>query len=392
MGYLLPVSPYSQYTTDRLSELASEDDLGVSLPAGSGRGWATGGASLPRPIRRAAPAAAGGRGVVPFEGSWAAREVNQCSDGWRVYLSSGLSSVAVVRRVSYAAARVGGGRRGEVREFTWASRRNMMMTLSRLTWHPEAMHVLSLPDDWSAFCDGRLFKKILHSWLVSARRYIGRVFWFLEFQGRGAPHVHVLTERMPSAALQLRMARTWARLICKYSYQPPEAFDKIVSVHTYSHEGYSGSGRNRSAWQTERKDRGFVRYATKYAFKMEQKRVPDCMRSVGRFWGYTGDLADWSALACTSSQWADALLYIHTEGACLSNVPYLKQVTGVWRDRSDGGRQWVQSARGFLWLSSDNPTLRRVILEVGGAIARDWFEAGGFWSERRWGVPDPEPF
>jgi len=117
--------------------------------------------------------------------------------------------------------------------------------------------------------------------------------WFLEFQKRGAPHVHILTDHDElTPIMRIRMATWWTtRLVnsgwfhegytmysakcdkCEYDTIARET-QKIFAVTVH-----------RDTWQYIRKEDGAKRYIAKYATKPEQKIVPKEFQDVGRFWG-----------------------------------------------------------------------------------------------------------
>jgi len=90
------------------------------------------------------------------------------------------------------------------------------------------------------------------------------IFWFLEFQKRGAPHIHTFH----TGYIHWKtLARKWAEL-----------FDSPQIEKTCSKIEKISSGRG-----------GLISYARKYAAKESQKAVPDGYENVGRFWGVRGE-------------------------------------------------------------------------------------------------------
>jgi hypothetical protein len=127
-------------------------------------------------------------------------------------------------------------------------------------------------------CDGRRVKKHLHAfliWLKYDTRGTGYL-WFLEFQKRGAPHIHILLDfpfpsvRGDAAALRFRVSASWYRIVDSGDRRHLAAGTRVERI---------------------RKAEGGARYATKYAFKCEQKQVPEPYQNVGRFWGCSRDIA-----------------------------------------------------------------------------------------------------
>lgn len=119
--------------------------------------------------------------------------------------------------------------------------------------------------------DGRTVKGHLRAFMERCRRKLESrnqfpadhsAFWFLEFQGRGAPHFHIFTTfGIPRDEL----AQDWFEIVGSEDDRHRRAGTRIEALQ---------SGRG-----------GTVSYASKYAAKPEQKDVPDEYQNVGRFWG-----------------------------------------------------------------------------------------------------------
>lgn len=165
---------------------------------------------------------------------------------------------------------IGGARRAEVTEFSRASRRRLAFVASNTSVTFRTMLCLTYPRDFPS--DGREVKRNLHAFLVWLQRDLGGCWylWFLEFQKRGAPHVHILVDwpwpssRTAQRDFRFRVAMQWYRVV--------------------------GSGDSRhlaagTSCERIRSKTGTARYAVKYASKMQQKWVPAGYRNVGRFWG-----------------------------------------------------------------------------------------------------------
>lgn len=122
--------------------------------------------------------------------------------------------------------------------------------------------------------DGRTCKDHLDTLVKSIRRYVSKggavsedfsLFWFLEFQGRGAPHFHFFcTDELPKDWL----ARRWYEIVGSNDVRHLAAGTRIEAIR---------SGRY-----------GTCAYASKYAAKHSQKDVPPGFSHVGRFWGVYG--------------------------------------------------------------------------------------------------------
>ena len=126
--------------------------------------------------------------------------------------------------------------------------------------------------------DGMKFKSNLDRFLVffleSLRREAIRqgkdaskesVFWFLEFQERGAPHVHLYYTSFVDWKLA---AEYWCYYMNDDKYDIMKTCSKL--------EAFQG------------KNGAFIAYVNKYATKKDQKEPPEDFINVGRFWGVRG--------------------------------------------------------------------------------------------------------
>lgn len=129
--------------------------------------------------------------------------------------------------------------------------------------------------------DGSIVKEHLRRFLQELKRYVERhkldelqhsVFWFLEFQERGAPHFHLFTTQYFPKDF---VSACWYRIV---NSEDPR---------------HLAAGTRCEALQRGRS--GTISYASKYAAKQCQKVVPDGYENVGRFWGVSGYRATMSA-------------------------------------------------------------------------------------------------
>jgi len=180
----------------------------------------------------------------------------------------------------------GGDVRGDVTEFSDSSGRRMVQYLREASARYLYMGTLTVGADWDR--DPARFRSAVDGWLcwfLRAQRAAAQsgggseldcsIFWFIEFQSRGAPHLHLFyTNYLPWEP----SARKWAELCLR--------------------EGLCGEGEVEYFWRTSTRFEtirsgfgGMLRYARKYAVKVEQKQVPEGVFSggwQGRFWGVRG--------------------------------------------------------------------------------------------------------
>jgi hypothetical protein len=129
--------------------------------------------------------------------------------------------------------------------------------------------------------DGALFKEKLDRFLVAVMKNApehASVTWFLEFQRRGAPHVHMLTNfKIKKDWVSAAWARLWKdRLVAIRGAEAAETISAVMEKVS-----------TRVEWL--RSAAVMKKYATKYSAKTDQKDVPENYTHVGRFWGIRGD-------------------------------------------------------------------------------------------------------
>lgn len=165
--------------------------------------------------------------------------------------------------------------RGEIAYFSRKSRQRLAFVAANTDVVFKTMITLTYPREYPS--DGRSVKRHFNAFLTWLRRECGKpsYLWFLEFQRRGAPHIHLLVDwplplrRKPKSQFRFRVSATWYRLVA------------------------SGDPRHLAAGTRSERIRlpdGAARYAVKYAHKMEQKTVPKGYRNIGRFWGCSRDV------------------------------------------------------------------------------------------------------
>jgi hypothetical protein len=156
-------------------------------------------------------------------------------------------------------------KRGEIAEFTDAARKRLAFVAANTSILFCSMATLTYPMAFPS--DG---KKVKHDLNLLLKR-IKRIWpdysylWFLEFQRRGAPHIHLLTTIDDMNKKWL--SASWYKIV---KSGDPKHLVAGTRFEILRHKG---------AW-----------YALKYASKMEQKFVPKGYRNVGRFFGFSVDV------------------------------------------------------------------------------------------------------
>lgn len=170
--------------------------------------------------------------------------------------------------------------RASVYQFSAGSATRMRRYLRECCAEYSNMVTLTYPGFFES--DGAIVKDHLRRFLQEFKRRIERdhpdqalhysSFWFLEFQGRGAPHFHIFTTHyFPKQWV----SATWYRIVNSEDPRHLTAGTRCEKLE-----------RGRS---------GLISYAQKYANKQCQKVVPENYENVGRFWGVSGYRATMSA-------------------------------------------------------------------------------------------------
>jgi len=165
--------------------------------------------------------------------------------------------------------------RGEIAEFSRKSRQRLAFIAANTEIRFLTMITLTYPKQYET--DGKVVKANLQAFLQQLRREYPSFsyLWFLEFQRRGAPHIHVLLtiavprSRSRRKELYWRISAWWYRICATGDEKHLAAGTKVESMRLVD---------------------GGARYAVKEACKMRQKIVPPNYRNVGRFYGYSRDV------------------------------------------------------------------------------------------------------
>lgn len=202
-------------------------------------------------------------------------------------------------------------RRGRIVELSDRSRSRLADVARDLgeLHRPELLLTLTYPGEWRSVAgDGRAVKRQMKAF----RKRLGRFFsalgidwsalWFLEFQKRGAPHLHLILWGHGLSQVEERTFRSWLA----------RAWVDVVG-----HADKRQRARHlKAGTAAERMRVGHFGYAVKYARKLEQKTVPSDFGDVGRFWGL------WNA-----SRPAPAVLTLPVSLGGLSDV--VERLSGV---------------------------------------------------------------
>jgi hypothetical protein len=193
----------------------------------------------------------------------------------------------------------GGAPVREITEWSRKSRSRMFRAFCELDYGPfleragmPGMPTLTYPDDWLTVApDGKAVKKHLKKFRKRWERAWGEpmlAIWKLEFQRRGAPHVHLYTMVPAGRSADGRpfrqwLSQTWAEVV---NHPDPEQFRKHLAA---------GTGVDFAAGLRANDPRRIAVYFSKhglYAAKEYQNEVPpewqEPGKGPGRFWGVWG--------------------------------------------------------------------------------------------------------
>jgi hypothetical protein len=192
------------------------------------------------------------------------------------------------------------GDRKMIKELTAKSRKLLAFTVTATSSEFDSILTLTYGRDYPV--DGKVVKKHLNAFLTWLRRYGCQSYaWFLEFQKRGAPHIHILTD-IPEVMLRDRINMAYAWLTAQgfdlsgvvasrilpngqkvYGSTPwrQQDIDNMLKVAIHPR-----------SWENVRSPAGAKHYCLKYAMKPYQKQVPPIYQNVGRFWGVSQKVRD----------------------------------------------------------------------------------------------------
>ena len=158
------------------------------------------------------------------------------------------------------------GLKNPIFEFSQESRARLLHTCRNSGHHIKSQFCLTYHTVFPS-C-GKQVKKNLHLFIENLRLAFGRslrFIWCLEFQERGAPHIHFFSDIEPTKENGLLLAYHWVRII--------KGNEVCFEFHAHS--------RNFHAWKM---DSGSY-LSKEYISKSAQKNVPENFKNVGRFWG-----------------------------------------------------------------------------------------------------------
>lgn len=164
----------------------------------------------------------------------------------------------------------GGGKKQEIYQLTKGSLQNMAFVAHNTSIQFELMVTLTYPKNYPS-C-GKTVKYHLDRfirWMRTKKVGVVSFFWFMEFQRRGAPHFHIFTAGGNLLNLKKQVSKRWYEIV---SSNDPKHLKAGTRVEAIRHPEAAG------------------RYASKYASKPYQKKIPNGYTNVGRWWGKSKDV------------------------------------------------------------------------------------------------------
>ncbi|SPQ02025.1 hypothetical protein NBG4_860010 [Candidatus Sulfobium mesophilum] len=186
------------------------------------------------------------------------------------------------------------GKRGKINGFSDNSRKRLKFQLRNTIHLFNGIIALTYPSEHPF--DGKVVKRDIDAFSKRLTRMGMIVTWVLEFQLRGAPHIHMLVKGkinkqwLSEAWYEIVGSKDEKHLKAGTTYQhivddgdPRAADDKIRC-----RKEFERGNRNAKRLYVTRTE--VVGYMLKYFDKREQKCVPAGFANVGRFWGATRGL------------------------------------------------------------------------------------------------------
>lgn len=174
--------------------------------------------------------------------------------------------------------------RGKITSLSADSRKRLAYVASNSYAHLQSMITLTYGKYYPQ--DGKSVKADINAFLSTVRHFYPKVqyVWFLEFQRRGAPHVHILLHCKYNLRVAKSLARTWTKIALAYvpMDEVEGEFKKLWAFN--AHKKFT------RFWENSRSEGSLSRYAVKYATKTTQKLVPTQFGDAGKFWGASRDL------------------------------------------------------------------------------------------------------
>lgn len=188
-----------------------------------------------------------------------------------------------------------GGRRDVIKGFSPASRRRLDHIARNYSASCDVMLTLTYPGDMAYVPeDGRIVKRDMDTFFRHIMEWIGkdsRYIWILEFQKRGAPHLHIWFDspwlRKNLTADPSKLYKFFSQIWNQLVFARFDNFSKAFHIFHARPMAEAVRRHLRAGTRIEpmHKPHGCAAYVSKEGAKLLQKKVPSHFASVGRFWG-----------------------------------------------------------------------------------------------------------
>lgn len=283
----------------------------------------------------------------------------------------------------------------EITGWSRKSRARMVRRLAEIDWSPligpgrvPAMITLTYPRDWQTVApNGQAVKAHLRALKMRWQRAWGTQLvgvWKLEFQRRGAPHIHIFSVPPRGRAGECRLLTRVRKRAAVGDGLPFKAWLSAVWADIVAHPDpaerskheIAGTGVDFAAGMRAHDPRRLAMYFAKhgtYSIKEYQHKVPDAWQQPGngpgRFWGYWGLRPVTAAVELT---WVDYVTLARTlrrharaQGAMtVVTVPRVDTRTGVIRVRKVRRRARRFSRHAGFSVVNDGPSVAATLARL----------------------------
>lgn len=175
-----------------------------------------------------------------------------------------------VKKPSGPRSKIPVGLKAPVFEFSSESRQRLMHVCRNSGHLIYSQFLLSYPAIFPT--DGEQVKKHLNALLTLLRKhYKGLCYlWCLEFQQRGAPHIHFFSSLDVNSSVRHFIASSWVQII--------GGGQEVLNFHSHPNNFFRWEMSSGSYLSKE------------YLAKSVQKAVPEEYKNVGRFWGHSRNM------------------------------------------------------------------------------------------------------
>lgn len=172
------------------------------------------------------------------------------------------AKIIIEDEVKIKKPRKGGGLRKSITKFSKKSSKNLKFHMNNSKVKFSNMITLTYPNEYSN--NGTEIKYHLNRFTKFLKLKKCEYTWIIEFQNRGAPHFHLITDTYID---KKEVSKVW--------------YDIVGS----GDERHLGAGTKCERLRLGRV--GAKSYVRKYINKSDQKEVPEEYKNVGRFWGHS---------------------------------------------------------------------------------------------------------